>query len=164
MIMDAYDQAMVDMVKQTGRRVFVRMIQSTTHKDDFFTELSSYYSVQNDPAKIPTCWRQSLALMYYKQITSGFERIIPLTSRSWDHTRFEWRQIIDVYEPSLFVKGCFFENRANAQAFGTILEALRAWNRFCFVSEVVSSSHSTEPYITGRGSSRLQSTSRHFTI
>ena len=73
---------LVCIVKQTGRRVFVRVSQSTTQKDDFFTELSSYYSVQNAPAKIRTCWKQSSALMYYKQTTSGFERIIPLTSRS----------------------------------------------------------------------------------
>ena len=82
------------------------------------------------------------------------------TEDDWDVFRMRSCQVCVVHEPSLFVKGCFFANRATAQAFGTIWEALRAWSRFCFISEAVSSSYSTEPYITGRDSSRFQSKSR----
>ena len=59
--------------------------------------------------------------------------------------------------PSLFIKGCFFDDRTNAEASGTSWEAFMVGSRLCLISESVSSSHATEPDITGRSSTRLQS-------
>ena len=82
----------------------------------------------------------------------------------WDVFRMRSCQVCVVHEPFLVVKGCFFVNRATAYAFGPIWEALIAWSRFCLISEAVFSSHSTAPYITGRGLSRFHSKSRRITI
>ena len=86
---------------------------------------------------ISVSWKSLSFLVYASTIVSeGFHFSscdkLRCTEDVWDVFRMSC-QVCVVYEPFLFVKGCFFANRATAQARGTIWEELIAWTRFCFI-------------------------------